>query len=197
MNRFRFAAAAAVLLLSALAPAGSHGKWINVHVRQASEQTTVDVRLPLDFIALAIDAVDTPEFRHGKVRLDFSHHDCDGDAKAEGDVKVRADHPDVNWVPLLKKMKDLPQGEYVKVDSPDANVSIKRAGGLFLIHVDERKGEKTTVDVRLPVALLDAVSVDDNQELDVKAFVAQLDKLEIGDLVRVNGDDADVRIWVE
>ena len=114
-----------------------------------------------------------------------------------GDGKARADQPDVNWVTLLKKMKDLPEGEYVKVDSPDAKISIKRAGGLFLIHVDEQKDEKTTVDVRLPVALLDAVSVDENQELDVKAFVAQLDKLETGDLVRVSGDDADVRIWVE
>jgi len=197
MNRSRFAAAATVLLLSALAQAGSHGKWINVHVRQASEQTTVDVRLPLDFIALALDAVDTPEFRHGKMRLDFKHHDRDGDVKSDGDGKARADQPDVNWVTLLKKMKDLPEGEYVKVDSPDAKISIKRAGGLFLIHVDEQKDEKTTVDVRLPVALLDAVSVDENQELDVKAFVAQLDKLETGDLVRVSGDDADVRIWVE
>jgi hypothetical protein len=195
MSRFRFAAAATAVLLSALAMAGSHGKWINVHVRQASEKTTVDVRLPLDFIALAIDAVDTPEFKHGKVRINFHSR---GDAvEGEGEVEVRNSRPDVNWVPLLKKMKDLPQGEYVKVDSPDAKVSIRRTGDLFLIHVVEQKDEKTTVDVRLPVALLDAVSVDENQDLDVKAFVAQLDKLDTGDLVRVTGDDADVRIWVE
>jgi len=197
MNRTRFAALIFITLFSALAWAGSQGKWINVHVYEASEQTTVDVRLPLDFIAAAIDAVDTPEFRQGKIKLDFDHHDAENAVEAEGTVTIHHGHPDVDWVPLLKKMKDLPDGEYVKVDSPDAKVSVKRDGPLFLIHVDDQSEEKTKVDIRLPVDLLGAFSVDENNQLDVKAFINELGKLGTGDLVRVTGGDADVRIWVE
>ena len=198
MIRCRPAAILALSLLASSAFAQPKGKWINIHVRDAAEQTTVDVRLPLDFIAAAIDAVDTPEFKNGKIRLDFHSRAHEGAVEAEGDVTVHADHPDVNWAPLLKKMKDLPDGEFVKVDSPDAKVSVRRTGGLFLIHVENQQTEeKAKVDVRIPVALLDSFKVDENNRLDIKAFVAELDKLDIGDLVRVSAEGTDVRIWVE
>ena len=125
MNRSRFSAVLMMTFLSALAWAGSQGKWINVHVHEVSEQTTVDIRLPLDFIAAAIDAVDTPEFRQGKIKLDFKHHDHQeaGEGEVEGEVTVRHEHPDVDWVPLMKKMKLSSGLLYLIFNGP--NVSMK------------------------------------------------------------------------
>lgn len=199
-----------VMLVAALGYAGPKTKWVNVHVFDPAEQTTVDVRLPLDFIGAAIDAVNTPEFQKGKITLDFSgHHDDDeGEIEAEvraevdaelskaGVVRVHHGHPDVDWIPLLKQMKTLPDSEFVKVDSPDAFVTVNKKAGYFLVNVKERGEGKNTVDVKLPVALLDAFSIDENNQLDVKAFVNKLADLPAGDLVRVTGE-ADVRIWVE
>lgn len=214
MTRNAMLRIAIVMLVGALGYAGPTNKWVNVHVFDPSEQTTVDVRLPLDFIGAAIDAVNTPEFQKGKITLDFSkHHEGDeGEIEGEIEAEVKAEvdaalkkegvtitrhgAPDVDWVPLLKQMKTLPDSEFVKVDSPDAFVTVNKKNGYFLVNVQERGEGKNTVDVKLPVALLDAFSVDANNQLDVKAFITKLGELPAGDLVRVTGE-ADVRIWVE
>lgn len=202
---------AIVMLVAAFGFAGPKTKWVNVHVFDPSEQTTVDVRLPLDFIGAAIDAVNTPEFQKGKITLDFGghHHGEEGEIEAEVNAEVDAalkkegivsvhhhGAPDVDWVPLLKQMKTLPDSEFVKVDSPEAFVTVNKKDGYFLINVVERGEGKNTVDVKLPVALLDAFSIDEKNQLDVKAFITKLGELPPGDLVRVTGE-ADVRIWVE
>jgi hypothetical protein len=200
---------AIVMLVAALGYAGPQTKWVNVHVFDPSEQTTVDVRLPLDFIGAAIDAVNTPEFRNGKITLDFAkRHEDEGEIEAEVEAEVDAAQkkegvtithhgaPDVDWVPLLQKMKTLPDSEFVKVDSPEAFVTVNKKNGYFLVNVQERGEAKNTVDVKLPVALLDAISIDASNQLDVKAFITKLGELPAGDLVRVTGE-ADVRIWVE
>jgi hypothetical protein len=200
---------AIVMLVAALGCAGPQTQWVNVHVFDPSEQTTVDVRLPLDFIGAAIDAVNTPEFRNGKITLDFAKHHEGAEGEIEAEVEAEVDaalkegvpitHPGamaMDWVPLLQKMKTLPDSEFVKVDSPEAFVTVNKKNGYFLVNVQERGEGKNTVDVKLPVALLDAFSVDEKNQLDVKAFITKLGELPAGDLVRVTGE-ADVRIWVE
>ena len=202
---------AIVMLVAALGYAGPKTKWVNVHVFDPSEQTTVDVRLPLDFIGAAIDAVNTPEFQKGKITLNFGgHHEEGVEGEIEAEVNAEVDAalkkegvtvhhhgaPDVDWVPLLKQMKTLPDSEFVKVDSPEAFVTVNKKNGYFLVNVVERGEGKNTVDVKLPVGLLDAFEVDANNQLDIRAFVTKLGELPAGDLVRVTGE-ADVRIWVE
>ncbi|GEM_PF-672799 len=194
----------AITALAALALAGPKTKWVNVHVFDPSDQTTVDVRLPLDFIGAAIDAVNTPEFRQGKITLDFGTHGGEIEAEAKGEaepkregvVRVRHGRSEVDWVALLKQVKALPDSEFVKVDSPDAFITVNKKGGFFLVNVAERGEGKNTVDVKLPLGLLDAFSVDEKNQLDVKAFITKLGDLPAGDLVTVKGE-ADVRIWVE
>jgi len=68
---------------------------------------------------------------------------------------------------------------------------------MILVTADEVDGEKAHVEVRVPELLLDAIVVDDDNRLDLKALVGALERFGTGELVRVTAPDANVRIWVE
>ena len=47
------------------------------------------------------------------------------------------------------------------------------------------------------MTMIDALHIDENNQIDVAAFLTSFDQLPEGDLVTVDADDAKVRVWVE
>lgn len=169
--------AALALAIALPAVADDAQRWLRVDVREASSDATVNVRLPMALVLTALDAIDTEAFSAGSVVLETGNADID-------------------WPSLLASLRTAPDGEYVTVDSPDADVVITKSGGTLRIHVDEHR-EGATVDVTVPATLLDAIHVDQDNRLDVKRLITSLDATHHGELVRVDSPDADVRIWIE
>ena len=92
---------------------------------------------------------------------------------------------------------DIGDAEFLTVDSEGETVSISRTGDQILVQMeecDENGGE--TVDIRLPVEVLDALLSGDDATLNVGAAVERLADLR-GDIVRVTGDDLQVRVWID
>ncbi|MCY4637289.1 MAG: hypothetical protein OXG04_22790 [Acidobacteria bacterium] len=98
---------------------------------------------------------------------------------------------------LWGAISDIGDAEFLTVDSEDETVSISRTGDQILVQMaecDENGGE--TVDIRLPVVVLDALLSGDDETLDVGAAVEHLADLR-GDIVRVSGDDHQLRVWID
>ena len=98
---------------------------------------------------------------------------------------------------LWRVIADSGDAEFITVDSEDATVRVSRAGEWMLVKVeecDEDGGE--TVDIRFPVAVLDALFSGDGDTLDIGAAVERLADLR-GDIVHVRGDDLQVRVWID
>ena len=167
-----------LLLVAGMAYAEEETRWINVHVTETSSNTNVEVHLPLDLVLTIIEGVKVENFDAGKVDLEL------GDAE-------------IDWPHIFAALKDAPDGKFVTVDSDDADVEVKKEQGMMFVHVTEKNGEHAVVDVRVPMELMDALSVDEENRMDVRAFLQSLDKLPDGELVRVDADDAKVRVWVE
>ena len=74
---------------------------------------------------------------------------------------------------------------------------IARTGDQINVQVEEgdEDGGKI-VDIRVPVAAVDALLSGDGETLNVHAAVAQLGKLR-GDIVRVTGGEHQVRVWID
>ena len=53
-----------------------------------------------------------------------------------------------------------------------------------------------TAEMRLPVAVVDALLSGDGDTLDLRAAVEQLGRLR-GDIVRVREDDRSIRVWID
>lgn len=98
---------------------------------------------------------------------------------------------------LWRVIADSGDAEFITVDSEDATVRVSRAGEWMLVKVeecDEDGGE--TVDIRFPVAVLDALFSGDGDTLDIGAAVERLADMR-GDIVHVRGDDHQVRVWID
>jgi len=178
MNRKITAIAAAAILFAGFAVAAEGTRWINVNVSEHTEGTNVEVHLPLNLVLSVLKSVDVDNFHRGHIDLDV-------------------DDVDVDWAEVFAAVKDAPDGQFVTVDSHDATVSVSKQGGTLFIDVNELDGDNAKVKVTVPVEFMDALSINDSSEIDVAALLESFDQLPNGDLVTVESDDANVRVWIE
>lgn len=177
--RSRITAIAAIAILATgFAFASEDTRWVNVKVTEHSEGTNVEVHLPLNLVLSVLKSVDVENFHRGHVDLDI-------------------DDVDIDWVEMLAAVKDAPDGQFVTVESSDANVSVRKEGGTFFIDVDEIDGEQAKVKVQLPVEFMDAIYINEESQIDIAAMLESFDKFPNGDIVTVESSDADVRVWIE
>ena len=171
------AALATMLIMVLPMAAADETRWLNVHVTEAEEGANVEVHLPLQLVLAVINSVDVDNFHAGKVDLEISDADID-------------------WPQVLAAVKEAPDGEFVKVDAKDARVRVSKSAGTLYVHVEENE-ENAIVDVTLPMAVIDGLAIDENNQIDIAALLSTFDQLPDGDLVTVTSDEATVRVWVE
>ncbi len=178
MDRKTTAIAAAIILIAGFALATEETRWVNVNVSEHNDGTNVEVHLPLNLVLSVLKSVDVDNFHKGRIDLDI-------------------DDADVDWAGIFAAVKDAPDGQFVTVDSPDAKVSVSKQGGTLLINVDEMDGENSKVKVTVPVEFMDALAFNEESQIDVAALLESFDRLPNGDLVTVESNDANVRVWIE
>jgi hypothetical protein len=178
MNRRITAFAAAIILIAGFALAGDGTRWVNVHVTEPHDGTNVEVHLPLNLVLSVLKSVDVDNFHHGHVDLDI-------------------DDADIDWAGIFAAVKDAPDGKFVTVDSPDAQVVVRKEAGTLHIDVDETEGDNAKVKVTVPMEFMDALSVNEDNEIDVAALLESFDHFPNGDIVTVESDEANVRVWIE
>lgn len=178
MDRKITAFAAAIILIAGFALASEETRWVNVNVTEPGEGTNVEVHLPLNLVLSVLKSVDVDNFHRGHIDLDI-------------------DDADIDWAEIFAAVKDAPDGQFVTVKSHDANVSVRKEGGTLLIDVNEMDGDNSKVKVTVPVEFMDALTINDSSQIDIAALFESFDRLPNGDLVTVESDDANVRVWIE
>jgi hypothetical protein len=177
MVRSKLVVAAAAGVLAAAAFATEPVRWINVDVVEHGDGTQVKVHLPMSMVLTLVDAIHTKDFSDGKVVVDVGHADLD-------------------WVAILQELQKAPEGDYVTVEEPDANVRFFKKDGVVTVDVQEKGEHGEHVLVRLQEPLLEAVRVEGDR-LDVKELLTRLADANVGDLLTVESADTNVRVWVE
>ena len=98
---------------------------------------------------------------------------------------------------LWRALTEVGDTEFVTVDGDDETVRIARAGDQITVQVEEREEEGSeTVDVQLPIVVVDALLSGDSDTLNVRAAVERLGELR-GDIVRVSEDERQIRVWID
>jgi hypothetical protein len=176
--RFKILFITLAALSLATAVFADDGRWLNVHVTEAEDNTNVKVHLPLNLVLSVLGGIDFDGFEGGKVH-------------------IHTDDVDVDWVNLISSLKDAPDGEYVTVDSDEADVVVTKVAEGFKVHVDQKRDEMAKVDINIPASLINAFHVDENDNLDVAALLRAFDELPNGNLITVDSAEANVRVWIE
>lgn len=98
---------------------------------------------------------------------------------------------------LWQALTEVGDTEFVTVEGGDETVRIARVGDQINIQVEERDDDgNETVEVQLPVVVVDALLSGDGETLNVRAAVERLGELR-GDIVRVREDERRIRIWID
>jgi hypothetical protein len=182
---------------------GTSDRWLHVRVIDSGHKgDTVRVNVPLEMAEKVLPAINKDRLRNGKIQINGS--EMDG-------VDLKA---------LLEAVRSSKDGEYVTVQSNDNDVRVAKQAGYMIVHVTEKgfksskadkekdKSEKadksdksyerSRVDVKVPMKVVEALLSAGKDELDVLAALRAL-SAHGGDteLVSVKSDDSTVRVWLD
>ena len=183
---FMLALAAAVIIVPTALQAATDSPWIHIEVREDSgSKTKVDLNLPLSLVQVALDVAPEKIISNGHIKIDHhGHHDL-----SITDLRR-----------MWRELRDAGEAEFVTVEEEDQKVKITREGNHLRIDVEERSHhgelETETVHVKVPISVIDALMSGEGDELNLRDALELL-KNERGEIVRVEGGDSDVRIWID
>jgi hypothetical protein len=158
-------------------------RWLHVRVINSDNKgETVRVNIPLELAENVLPTINKNHLHNGKVSIDQAHMN---------DVDVHA---------LLNAIRTAKDGEYVTVQGTDQDVRVAKEGGRLLVHVKDNKGSKSNksdVDIKIPMHVIDALFSAGKDELDVVAGLHALALLGDTELVSVKSEDSTVRVWMD
>ena len=166
----------------------SSDRWLHVRVTSSEDRTeTVRVNVPLEMAEKVLPAINKDRLHNGKVRFDEHDMNC---------VDVKA---------LLDAVRTSKDGEYVTVQGTDADVRVAKQGGYMFVHVTEKNSyskngkttEKSKVEVKVPMKVVDALFSAGKDELDLVAALHALSAHGDTELVSVKSEDNTVRVWLD
>jgi hypothetical protein len=189
----------AILAITAtLAGAATTDRWLHIRVEERDGRgERVKVNLPLSMLGKVAGAIDVEEidghsFRGGRVRISDTHID-------HGDLRA-----------MWNAVKEADDMDFVNIESTEENVSVAKDQGYLLVRVrpgqndgdddealddDRRRGER--VDIKVPLAVVDALLSAGEKELDLQAALMALAESGEGVLVVVEDGRSSVRIWID
>ena len=177
MKRKWITLALMICLTAGTAFAGAEGHWLHVRVEESGDDgEKVNVNIPLSVVLAILPAIQTDDFRDGRINIGRGRID------------------DIDLHEVLKAFKDAPDAEFVTVDGRDESISISKERGFLLVKVDD-DGER--VRVRFPLDVVDALLSGGDNELDLLAALDALADHGGGDLVTVESDDESIRVWID
>jgi hypothetical protein len=167
------------LLLSTAAAWAQAEPWIHVRVTEhTADGNKVSVNVPLSLAQVALEVAPKDVLEKGQLKL------------REKDISVA----DIRK--LWTALKASGDAEFVTVEEKDKTVRIARAGDQLRIDVRDPSDKKESVQIRMPLAVVDALLSGAGETMDVGAAIAQL-KGQRGEIVTVEGSDNQVRIWID
>lgn len=183
--------ATSILLILMVALAGAvvaqeTEKWIHIRVEEnagGEDAETVTVNLPLSMVSAAAALV--PE--------EVSH-------EATEEMEIALDDLKLSWSDLVKfwqEVKAAPEATFVTVQTKDENIVVKKKGEYLLIKTTEATEHGANVNVKFPLAVVDALFSGEEGKLNWEAAIQALAQEEHGNLVTVQEGDESVRIWID
>jgi hypothetical protein len=156
-------------------------RWLHVRVISTNAKgETVRVNVPLDLAEKVLPAIDHDRLHNGKVRIGCM--DCDG-------VDVRT---------LFEAVRSSKDGEFVTVQSNEADISVMKKEGMLYVHVhDKNKPKHSEVEVKVPLKVVEALLSGSKDELDIVAGLHALAGQGDVELVSVKDDDNTIRVWLD
>jgi len=167
-----------IALVTFTGSAFASGLWLHVKVDGGDDDEQVTVNLPLSLIEKALPMIPAEALEHGRIHFD------------EGDEITIADLREM-W----NEIRSQPDFTIARVESQDEHVRVAKEGEYLVVRVEEDESEN--VNVRVPMAVVDALFSGPGEQLNLRAALEALAAHGEGELVTVTDNEESVRVWVD
>lgn len=166
------------LLCSVLtASAAVADQWIHVKINDGGSDE-VSINLPMSLLSAAVRMI--PE-------------------EVSAEAEIALDDLNMGWEDFREfwaEVRDAPEATFVSIKSGEDRIDVKKEGQFVLITSDEARGG-AEVDVKFPLAVVDALLSGRGDRLDFEAALQALADFGPGNLVSVRDGDSTVRVWID
>jgi hypothetical protein len=178
-SRARFSVVGgALLFLLVAAPGLAADRWFHVHVSEdGGSGAEVMVNLPLHLMEMAAEMIPKDVSEAARFELD------------ESDFSVE------ELRELWDAMRDGEDATYVTVRDEGQTVEVRKEGDFFVAQTVD--GSDTSVDVRFPLQVIDALFSGPSGTLDFGAAIRALADHGEGDMVTIRDGGDTVRVWID
>lgn len=176
-NLKKFAIVSVFCLIAAGVQAASK-EWLHINVHDTKgEEERVSVNIPISLIEVMLPLVEEKAVREGKIHMN------DKDFKVSDLRKI--------W----NTVKDEGDSEFLTVDKKNEHVRVFTQGRFLMVQSDENSRKK--INMKLPMAVVDAMLSGSGDELNLMAGVKALKDSGVRDLITVDDDDSKVMVWID
>ncbi|RMG47595.1 MAG: hypothetical protein D6718_03135 [Acidobacteria bacterium] len=175
----RFSVAAILVALLASGLAAAQERWLHVRIVDASDDATdVKINLPLETVRALLPAFqEAVREAYREVRSDLAEQGVDLEA-------------------IRQALQNVPDGEFVTIQSAGENVRIAKEKGFLVVRVNE--ADKERVDLKVPTRVFEVlVAAGDDESVDLAAALDALAETTGQDLVQVTDGESRIRIWID
>ena len=152
--------------------------WLHVRVDEGDDQAKVVVNLPFSLISKALPMMDVD----GHIR---------GDTIEISDHEISYEEMRDLWL----EVRNGPDMVFVTIEEEDESVRVWKEEGYLYVRVSGRHDER--VDIKSPLAVVDALLSGSGERFNIEAAVAALAEQGEGELVTVQDGAESVRVWVD
>ncbi len=183
MNRKTLFASAMALILAAsmaLPAVAATDLWFHVTVDQkGGDNANVSINLPISIVEAMMPLIPEEAMRDGRIVIEDSEFDA---------TKLRD---------LWNAIQDSPDATYVTVQNEGETIRVFKDGNFLRARTSNNTADATQISAQIPLSVIDALLSGDGNELDVRAALQALVDFGEGELVTVNDQEANVRVWID
>jgi hypothetical protein len=180
MKKARNLLALALMVVSLVGPLSAQKKdpWFHVEVKEnRAEPEYVKVNLPMSMVDVALNAIKDKKFYRGHLKLPTD------------DISV------ADMRKIWSELKKAGNAEFVTVQQKNETVHVAKEGNYILVKITE--GKKPKVDLKVPVGVVDALLAGSGDEVDIKGALVAMQKQNAGEILTMNDNETQVRIWID
>lgn len=167
-----------IALMLTLTGSALADQWVHVKV-EGKDAEQVTVNLPVSLMRAAAAMI--PQ-------------------EVNDDINIAIDDLDMNWNDFLtfwEEVKRAPEATFVTVESKDETVKVRKEGDFVIVKTVESSENGAQVDVKFPLAVVDALLSGPSGTLNFEAALDALSQFGPGNLVTVRDGDETVRVWID
>src|SRR3990172_6685191 len=170
-----------IFALTALCIAGTSqaasNQWVHVHIEDVQKAEKVKVNIPVSLVETMLPLIEEKGIHNGTIKLQ------------EKELKVEYLRK------IWKELRSQGDVEFLSVEDKDTSVRVFIEGNFLLVQPEKASKEK--VNIKGPLAVVDALLSGQGDQLNLMAAVKALKDSGIRDIITVQSDDATVRVWID